>query len=87
MEFYARLLAVTAPVEIARSIVSPFAGLANYDRFGLASRFFHGASRIGDDLMCSTVVRELRKRGFAIATPNAGMFQLCYKNRLSYCWA
>jgi len=39
---------------------------------------FQGAGRIGDDLMCSTVLRELRKRGkrsMAVVTRNPGLFE------------
>jgi hypothetical protein len=65
-------------VEIAGRIVSPFAGVANRVRFGFPSRFFQGAGRIEDDLMCSTVVRELRKRShrnLAVVTRHPGLFE------------
>jgi ADP-heptose:LPS heptosyltransferase len=69
---------MSTPVEIAGRIVSPIAGVVNRARLGFPGRFFQGAGRIGDDLMCSTVFRELRKRGkrgIAIATPNPGLFE------------
>jgi ADP-heptose:LPS heptosyltransferase len=71
-------VAVAAPAEIAGSIISPVAGVVNRFRFGFPSRFFQGAGRIGDDLMCSTVLRELRKRGkrsLAVTTSNPGLFE------------
>src|SRR5208283_4382119 len=69
---------MSTPVEIAGRLVSPFAGVVNRARLGFPSRFFQGAGRIGDDLMCTTVFRELRKRGkrgIAIATRNPGLFE------------
>ncbi len=69
---------MSAPVEIASRLVSPFAGVVNRVRHGFPSRFFQGAGRIGDDLMCSTVFRELRKRSkrsIAMATRNPGLFE------------
>ena len=65
-------------MEIARCIVSPVAGVVNRVRFGFPSRLFQGAGRIGDDLMCSTVLRELHKRGkrsLAVVTRNPGLFE------------
>jgi hypothetical protein len=49
---------MSTPVEIAGRLVSPFAGVVNRVRHGFPSRFFQGAGRIGDDLMCTTVFRE-----------------------------
>jgi ADP-heptose:LPS heptosyltransferase len=69
---------MSTPVEIAGRIVSPLAGVVNRVRYGFPSRYFQGAGRIGDDLMCTTVFRELRKRGkrsLAIATRNPGLFE------------
>jgi ADP-heptose:LPS heptosyltransferase len=69
---------MSTPVEIAGCLVSPFAGVVNRVRLGFPSRFFQGAGRIGDDLMCTTVFRELRKRGkrgIAIATRHPGLFE------------
>ena len=69
---------MSTPVEIAGRIVSPFAGVVNRVRHGFPSRFFQGAGRIGDDLMCTTVFRELRKRSkrsLAVATRNPGLFE------------
>jgi ADP-heptose:LPS heptosyltransferase len=63
---------------IASQIVSPFAGVVNRLRHGFPSRYFQGAGRIGDDLMCSTVLRELRKRGkgsLAVVTQNPSLFE------------
>ena len=69
---------MSTPVKIAGRIVSPFAGVVNRARLGFPTGFFQGAGRIGDDLMCTTVFRELRKRGkrgIAIATRNPGLFE------------
>ncbi|HUC83735.1 MAG TPA: glycosyltransferase family 9 protein, partial [Candidatus Acidoferrales bacterium] len=63
---------------IARRVVSPFAGVVNRVRYGFPSRYFQGAGRIGDDLMCSVVFRELRKRSkrsLAIVTSNPSLFE------------
>jgi ADP-heptose:LPS heptosyltransferase len=71
-------VAMSTPVEIAGRIVSPFAGVVNRVRHGFPSQLFQGAGRIGDDLMCTTVFRELRKRGkrsLAMVTRQPGLFQ------------
>ena len=65
-------------VEIAGHIVSHFAGVVNRVRHGFPSHFFQSAGRIGDDLMCSVVFRELRKRkkrSVAVITRNPGLFE------------
>src|ERR1019366_3714969 len=67
---------MSMPVGIAGRLVSPFVGVVNRARLGFPSRFFQGAGRIGDDLICTTVFRELRKpgkRGDAIATRHPGV--------------
>ena len=51
------------PVGIAKQIAMPFAGIYNRTRLGFPGRYFVGAGGIGDDLMCTTVFRELKKRG------------------------
>jgi len=54
------------------------AGLFNRARLGFPRHYFHGAGGNGDDLMCTTVFRELKKRGagrIAMSTPHAGIFQ------------
>ncbi|MGA2244928.1 MAG: glycosyltransferase family 9 protein [Verrucomicrobiota bacterium] len=69
---------MATPLAIAGRMVSPFAGVVNRVRYGFPSRYFQGAGRIGDDLMCSVVLRELRKRGkrsLAVITPNPGLFE------------
>ena len=69
---------MSMPVGIAGRLVSPFVGVVNRVRHGFPSRFFQGAGRIGDDLMCTTVFRELRKRSkrsLAVATRNPGLFE------------
>lgn len=69
---------MATPAQIASHVVSPFAGVVNRLRYGFPSRYFEGAGRIGDDLMCSTVLRELRKRGrhsLAVVTPNPSLYE------------
>jgi ADP-heptose:LPS heptosyltransferase len=65
-------------VEIVTSLVKPFAGLVNRARLGFPQHFFSGTGGIGDDLMCTTVFRELKKRGvrrLAMATQHPSLFQ------------
>ena len=65
------------PVEIAGHIISPFAGVVNRVRLGFPRHYFQGTGLPGDDLMCSTVFRELKKRGtrsLAIATPHTELY-------------
>lgn len=65
-------------VAIAGRVLAPFAGVVNRLRHGVPSRYFQGAGRIGDDLMCSTVFRELRKRSrrsLAMVTRNPELFE------------
>lgn len=69
---------MAAPETFAHRFVSPVAGFVNGLRHGFPSRFFQGAGRIGDDLMCTTVCRELRKRSkrtLAIVTANPSLFE------------
>jgi ADP-heptose:LPS heptosyltransferase len=69
---------MSTPVGIAGRLVSPFAGVVNRVRHGFPGYFFQGAGRIGDDLMCTTVFRELRKRGrrsVAMVTRHPGLFE------------
>src|SRR5665213_2501690 len=63
---------MSKPVTITQKIASPFAGIVNRARLGFPRHFFLGTGGIGDDLMCTTVFRELKKRGsrgVAFATP------------------
>lgn len=65
-------------MEISGRILSPFAGVVNRVRFGLPGCYLQGAGRMGEDLMCTTVLRELRKRGkrsLAVVTRNPGLFE------------
>jgi len=69
---------MAAPIKVAGRVASPFAGVVNRLRFGFPSRFIQGAGRIGDDLMCSTIFRELRKRSkrsLAVVTQNPSLFE------------
>jgi ADP-heptose:LPS heptosyltransferase len=69
---------MSTPVEIAGHVISPFAGVVNRLRHGVPSRFFQSAGRIGDDLMCSVVFRELHKRhkrSIAMITRNPALFE------------
>jgi len=61
-----------------RKAGAPFAGVFNRIRLGLPPRYFQGTGGIGDDLMCSTVFRELKKRSqsrIAMSTRHPGLFQ------------
>ena len=54
------------------------AGLFNRARLGFPRHYFHGTGGLGDDLMCTTVFRELKKRGacrIVMATSRPGIFQ------------
>jgi ADP-heptose:LPS heptosyltransferase len=54
------------------------AGLFNRARLGFPQYYFHGTGGIGDDLMCTTVFRELKQRGaarIAMGTHHPGLFQ------------
>jgi ADP-heptose:LPS heptosyltransferase len=69
---------MATPTEIASRVVSPFAGVVNRVRYGFPSRYFEGTGRLGDDLMCTAIFRELRKRGkrsLAIVTQNPELFE------------
>jgi ADP-heptose:LPS heptosyltransferase len=69
---------MSVPLDIAGKMLSPFAGVVNRVRHGFPRRFFQGAGLIGDDLLCSTIFRELRKRGkrdLAIVTRNPSLFE------------
>ncbi len=69
---------MATPWDIAGRVVSPFAGAVNRLRHGVPSCIFKGAGRIGDDLMCSTVFREIRKRSkksIAVITRSPGLFE------------
>jgi ADP-heptose:LPS heptosyltransferase len=77
-EFSDKLLVMASPMEIAGHVVAPFAGVVNRVRHGFPSRFLQGGGRIGDDVMCSTVFREMRKRSkrsIAVVTRNPGLFE------------
>lgn len=63
---------------LIRTALTPLAGLFNRARLGFPDHYFAGTGGIGDDLMCSTVFRELKKRGrtrIAMATRHSGLFQ------------
>jgi ADP-heptose:LPS heptosyltransferase len=65
-------------VGIARQVATPFAGIYNRTRLGFPGRYFVGTGGIGDDLMCTTIFRELKKRGrgsIAMATRHPGLFE------------
>jgi ADP-heptose:LPS heptosyltransferase len=61
-----------------RKTLSPFAGVVNRVRLGFPTHYFQGTGGIGDDLMCSTIFRELKKRSparIAMITRHSGLFQ------------
>jgi ADP-heptose:LPS heptosyltransferase len=66
------------PMAVVRSVASPFAGIVNRARLGFPRHFFLGTGGIGDDLLCSGVFRELKKRGtrgIAFATQHTPLFE------------
>jgi ADP-heptose:LPS heptosyltransferase len=65
-------------MSLAADMAKPFAGIFNRVRLGFPSHYFVGTGGIGDDLMCTTVFRELKKRGsgrIAMATRHPLLFQ------------
>jgi len=69
---------MATPFEIASRIVSPFAGVVNRVRHGFPGRFYQGTGRLGDDLMCTAIFREMHKRGkrsLAMVTRNPTLFE------------
>ena len=63
---------------IVRTVLSPFAGVVNRVRLGFPRHYIQGTGGIGDDLMCTTVCRELKKRGsgsLAMTTRHPGLFE------------
>jgi ADP-heptose:LPS heptosyltransferase len=62
----------------AKTNLAPLLGLINRARLGFPRHYFQGTGGIGDDLMCTTVFRELKKRRasrIAVATQHPGLFQ------------
>ena len=69
---------MSAPGAITDRAISPVAGLVNRLRLGFPGHYYQGTGQPGDDLMCSTVFRELKKRGvrsLVAATPHRALFQ------------
>jgi ADP-heptose:LPS heptosyltransferase len=69
---------VSAPTGIIQRAAAPFAGAVNRARLGLPRHFFESTGLLGDDLMCSAVFRELKKRGgrkIAFATQHDALFK------------
>ncbi len=63
---------------ILGKLAAPGFGLVNRVRLGFPSYYFQGTGGIGDDLMCTTVFRELKKRSsrrIAVATQYPSMFE------------
>ena len=63
---------------IVRTVLSPFAGIVNRVRLGFPRHYIQGTGGIGDDLMCTTVCRELKKRSggrIAMTTRHPGLFE------------
>ena len=62
---------------IISKLASPVFGLGNRVRLGFPGHYFSGTGGIGDDLMCTTVFRELKKRSarrIAITTMHPDLF-------------
>lgn len=62
---------------ISGKLVAPLFGVANRVRLGFPGHYFQGTGGIGDDLMCTTVFRELKKRStsrIAMATQHPDLF-------------
>jgi len=69
---------MTASAENARHVLSPIASRLNRWRLGFPRHYFQGGGGIGDDLMGSTVYRELKKRDagrIAVATHFPSLFE------------
>lgn len=69
---------MSTPVEMVQNAVAPVAGIINRTRLGFPRHFFKGNGALSGDLMCSTVFRELKKRGtrgLALATPHGALFE------------
>lgn len=65
-------------MQIARRTALPIASLFNHARLGFPQHFFQGTGGIGDDLMCTAVFHELRKRhihGIAFTTQHPRLFE------------
>jgi ADP-heptose:LPS heptosyltransferase len=65
---------VATVIKVAHNQLTHF----NNARLGFPSRVFHGGGGIGDDLLCTTVFRELKKRGSArivVRSQYAALFQ------------
>ncbi|HSY18372.1 MAG TPA: glycosyltransferase family 9 protein [Candidatus Acidoferrales bacterium] len=63
---------------LIRKVGAPFAGVFNRFRLGFPYHYFQGTGGIGDDLMCTTVFREIKKRSqrrIAMCTRHPGLFQ------------
>ena len=59
-------------------MISPVAGAINRARLGFPEYYFRGTGGIGDDLLCSTVFRELKQRGscrIVFTTPRSELFE------------
>jgi ADP-heptose:LPS heptosyltransferase len=66
---------------IAGKLVSPVFGLYNRVRLGFPGLCFQGAGGIGDDLMCSAIFRELKKRSSRAIVMASAHPELFAKNR------
>jgi ADP-heptose:LPS heptosyltransferase len=65
-------------VNLLNRVSAPFAGLVNRARLGFPRHFFRSSGLLGDDLMCTAVFREMKKRGsgkITMATRQAGLFE------------
>ena len=63
---------------LVRTALAPFAGVFNRARLGFPSHYLQGTGGIGDDLMCTMVTRELKKRSqgrIALITRHGSLFE------------
>jgi len=66
------------PNRLATKVIKPFAGVLNRARLGFPRSVFQGVGGLGDDLMATMILHELKKRGvrnLVMSTHHPGLFQ------------
>jgi len=69
---------MSEPAGFVKSALSPVAGVFNRVRLGFPGHYLQGTGNFGGDLLCSTVCRELKKRGkgrIAMISRQVGLFE------------